>query len=152
MADIASSTLPSSSFYLSKVVEVRLKDMQHLELPIMMNYGINSRFSVFSGVKMSYLLSKNWFNIDTTNANLYVISYSNQSNKIAGSTTNSYDKTAPNSLNNSLDFAILGGMKYRISRRFDVSVRYDFGLKNILKQNNASVYNRYLGLNASYYF
>ena len=148
----AGVTTPSSSFNLSKVVEVRLKDMQYLELPVMFDHLVNNRLSVFGGLKMSYLLSKNWVNIDSTNANLYVNTYSNQSNKASSSSSNSYDKLSSNLVNNSLDFAILGGINYRISRHFDVSVRYDFGLKNILKQNNASVYNRYLGLNVNYYF
>ena len=148
----SSVTTPSSSFNLSKVMEVRLKDMQYLELPLMFDHLVNKRLFVSGGIKMSYLLSKNWIKIDTTNANLYVITYSNQSTKASSSSSNLYDKSSSNFVNNSLDFAILGGINYRISRHFDVSVRYDFGLKNIFKQNNVSVYNRYLGLNVNYYF
>ena len=148
----ASVTTPSSSFNLSKVVEVRLKNMKYLEMPIVFDHLVNNRLSVFGGLKMSYLLSKNWINIDTSNANLYIISYSNQSGKKSSSSANAYDISSSNSVNSSLDFAILGGINYRISRHFDVSVRYDFGLKNILKQNNASVYNRYLGLSINYYW
>ncbi len=148
----ASVTTPSSSFNLSKVVEVRLKNMKYLEMPIVFNHLVNNRLSVFGGLKMSYLLSKNWINIDTSNANLYIISYSDQSGKKSSSSANAYDISSSNSVNSSLDFAILGGINYRISRHFDVSVRYDFGLKNILNQNKASVYNRYLGLNVNYYF
>lgn len=147
-----SVTSPSSSFNLSKVVEVRLKDMKYLELPLIFDHLVNSRISVFSGLKMSYLLSKNWVKIDTTTANLYVITYGNVSQKVDKSSSSVSDKSSSYSVNNSLDFAILGGIHYRISHHFNVSVRYDFGLKNILKQNNASVYNRYLGFNVNYYF
>ena len=145
-------TLPSSNFNLLKVVEVRLKDMQYLEMPIIFDHLVNKRLSVFGGMKMSYLLSKNWVKIDTTTANLYVITYGNVSQKVDKSTSSVSDKSSSYSVNNSLDFAVLGGINYRISRHFDVSMRYDFGLKNILKQNNAAVYNRYLGLNLNYYF
>ena len=147
-----SVTTPASSFNLSKVIEVRLKDMKYLEMPIIFDHLVNRRLTVFSGLKMSYLLSKNWVKIDTTNANLYVITYGNQSNKVYSSSSSISDKSSSNSVNKAIDFAILGGINYRISRHFDVSVRYDFGLKNIFKQNNASVYNRYLGLNVNYYF
>ena len=148
----SSVTTPYSGFDLSKVVEVRLNDLKYLELPVMFNHLVNRRLSVFGGVKMSYLLSKNWINIDTSNANLYVITYRNQSNKISNSSSKAYDVLSSNSVNNAIDFAVLGGIHYRISRHFDASVRYDFGLKNILKQNNAAVYNRYLGMNVNYYF
>ncbi len=148
----SSVTLPSSSFNLSKVVEVRLKDMKYLELPIIFDHLVNKRFSAFGGLKMSYLLSKNWVKVDTTNANLYVITYGNISQKADKSSSSSYDRASSYPINNSLDFALLGGIHYRISRHFDVSMRYDFGLKNILNRNNAAVYNRYLGLNLNYYF
>lgn len=147
-----SVSTPTSSFNLSKVVEVRLKDMQYLELPVIFDHLVSNRLSVFGGLKMSYLLSKNWVKIDTTNANLYVITYGNQSNKVYSSSLSLSDKSSSNFVNNSLDFAILSGINYRISRHFDASVRYDFGLKNILNRNNAAVYNRYLGLNLNYYF
>lgn len=145
-------TTPTTSFNLSKVVEVRLKDMKYLELPMMFDHLVNNRFSIFGGLKMSYLLSKNWVKIDTTHANLYIITSGSVSKKVYNSTSSLSDKSSSYSINNSLDFAILGGINYRMSRHFDVSVRYDFGLKNILNRNNASVYNRYLGLNVNYYF
>ena len=148
----ASVTTPASSFNLTKVVEVRLKDMQYLELPIIFDHLVNKRLSVFGGIKMSYLISKNWVKIDTTTANLYVITYGNVSQKVDKSASSFLDRASSYPINNSLDFAVLGGINYRISRHFDVSMRYDFGLKNILKQNNAAVYNRYLGLNLNYYF
>ena len=142
---------PSASFNLSKVVEVRLKNMQYVELPIVFDRLVNKRISISSGLKLSYLVSQNWRTIDTTNAHIYVISYGNQSNTSQAYSLN--DKSFLSNLTtNSLDFAVLGGINYRISRHFDASVRYDFGLKNILKKNNASVYNRYLGLNVNYYF
>lgn len=142
---------PSASFNLSKVVEVRLKNMQYVELPIVFDRLVNKRVSISSGLKLSYLVSQNWRTIDTTNVHIYVISYGNQSNTSQAYSLN--DKSFLSNLTtNSLDFAVLGGINYRISRHFDASVRYDFGLKNILKKNNASVYNRYLGLNVNYYF
>ena len=148
----SSVTTPSSNFNLLKVVEVRLKDMQYLEMPIIFDHLVNRRLSVFGGVKMSYLLSKNWVKIDTTTANLYVITYGNVSQKVDKSASSFLDRASSYPINNSLDFAVLGGINYRISRHFDVSVRYDFGLKNILNRNNAAVYNRYMGLNLNCYF
>ena len=147
----SSISTPSASLDVSKDVEVKLKNIQYLELPILFNRQINSRFSISTGLKMSYLMSQNWRTIDTSNAHIYVISYGNQSFRDqAYSSSNTNLKSTLKS--NALDFAILGGINYHISHHFDVSLRYDLGLKNIFKQSGASVYNRYLGLNLNYYF
>ena len=50
------------------------------------------------------------------------------------------------------DFATIGGINFNPTKRIQLSMRYDYGFKNILNRANWTAYNRFLGLNAVYYF
>jgi hypothetical protein len=79
----------------------------------------------------------------------------NTSNKSAASNV-VYDLNGANSAKvlglERLDFATIGGINFNPNKRFQVSMRYDYGFKNILNRANWAAYNRFLGLNAVYYF
>lgn len=145
----STSTSPST-FNLTNGTPVRLNRLRYIEIPLLLTCKINEKWFFSSGMKASYLISKNF----TTpyNPNVYVINGS----------SNAFDRNSNNILynnssNESLglkrwDFALMGALNYRISPHFNVSARYDFGLNNIFKKPNWVAYNRYLGVNVGYIF
>ena len=140
----------SSSFSLAQGREIKLKNLNYLELPVTVHCRFSKKFSAFLGIKVAYLLSNSIITGD--NSKLYVVeSARDQANKVSfntyvqGSTTQSLGLKR-------WDGAMIGGISYNVLPKMIVSVRYDFGLKNILNQQNWKAYNRYLGLNLNYNF
>jgi Outer membrane protein beta-barrel domain len=144
-------TIPASTFNLAQGKEIKLKNLNYLELPVTVHYRFSRKFLAFTGVKVAYLMSNSVTTGD--NSKLYVldIALRDQANKVSANTY-VQGNTAQSLGLNRWDGAIIGGISYNILPKMTVGVRYDFGLKNILNQQNWKAYNRYLGLNLSYNF
>ena len=123
--------------------------LNYLELPISLQYHFNKKISVSTGVKIAYLVVPNIsVSADSTVSFL-------QENRLKSATY--FDKadvshSAAELGLNRWDFAATGGVHYNITNKIQLSLRADFGFKNVLNRANWLAYNRFFGLNAVYYF
>jgi opacity protein-like surface antigen len=129
------------------VKRILLKELNYLELPISLNYHFNRKLSISTGIKMAYLIvPKVAISADSTVFFLNDISKKSSIN----------DPVAFNSVKalglNRWDFAAIGGLNYNLTDKIQLSLRYDYGFKNVLNRANWSAYNRFIGFNAAYYF
>jgi hypothetical protein len=152
---ITTASPASNTFNLAQGKEIKLKNLNYLELPVTIQYAFHRKFSAFTGIKATYLLSNSVTASD--NSKWYVVNNARDqvsAKASSNSTSNTYvqGSTAQYLGLNRWDGAIIGGVSYSILPKMTVSLRYDYGFKNILNQQNWKAYNRYLGLNLNYNF
>jgi hypothetical protein len=144
-----STALPS--FNLVQGTEITLKNLNYLELPVTVQYAFHRKFSTFSGLKIAYLLS-NSVNSDNS-TKFYVLDNSKNDQRTKGFGNQIVQGNSAQSLGlQRWDLALVGGVSYRVLPKISMSLRYDYGFKNILNHQNWKAYNRYLGVYISYSF
>ena len=144
-----STTTPTvgANSSLIPVKKIILKELNYLELPVGVNYNFNKKWSVLAGIKMAYLMSPNvGISADST-----VFFLKNVSTKQANYALDQSNSVAALGLQR-WDIGTIGGINYSINNKISLSVRYDYGFKNVLNRANWAAYNRFIGFNAVYYF
>jgi hypothetical protein len=152
--------MASSNSNFRRVNVAYLDGFHYLEMPLQIHYHFNQKWSIFTGVKVSYLINTT-LNIPQKDSTLllYLNRNNTSSTPIANiSNGNRISVLESTNINNSalglndFDFGILGGISYNWNRHVSTQLRYDFGLKNIYLESNPKVYNRFLSLNILYKF
>jgi Outer membrane protein beta-barrel domain len=130
------------------VKKIILKQLNYLELPIGVNYNFNKKWAASAGIKMAYLMSPNvGISADST---VFFLKEA-VSNKVANYALDQSNSVAALGLQR-WDIAAIGGINYNINNKISLSLRYDYGFKNVLNRANWAAYNRFVGFNAVYYF
>jgi Outer membrane protein beta-barrel domain len=142
-SDRLSSTYNTNT--LQKAVSVSVDKLYYLDMPTTIDYKINKKLAVASGLKLSYLIGQS---TKTDNTSVYFVDQSGSSSKME---LLNVVKTSTLGLNR-WDAALMGGVKYLPTRHFELGLKYDFGLFNINNRGNFRAFNRYLGLNGVYWF
>ena len=130
--------------------KVTLNGLTYLELPISLNYHFNDKWSLSTGVKTAYLMGAT--TVTSSDSTLFVLQTGNSTNDPS---LFAKDQSRSNVTALGLqrwDFAAIGGLNFKPTKRVEVSLRYDFGLKNVLNQANWAAYNRFIGFNTTYYW
>jgi hypothetical protein len=132
-------------------IKIQLKDLNYAEMPINLVYNFNNKLSISGGIKMAYLISQN-VSISADSSSLKAFDFRND--KLIS--TSSYADGASRSISalglQRFDAAFIGGINYNLTNKIQLSLRYDYGVKNVLNRQNWTGYNRFLGVNAVYYF
>ncbi len=127
-----------------------LNKLNYSELPFAINYHFNNKWSISTGIKTAYLMGAGI--MTSSDSTLFVLQNGNNS-KLDASLLSADQSSNVTALGlQRWDFAAIGGLNFKPTKRLELSLRYDFGLKNVLNQANWSAYNRFIGLNATYYF
>ncbi len=132
------------------VKKIVLNQLNYIELPVTINYHFNRKWSVSTGIKAAYLVGAGI--ATSSDSTLFVLQTGNSTNDPS---LFAKDQSRGNISALGLqrwDFAAIGGLNFKPTKRLELSLRYDFGLKNVLNQASWSAYNRFIGLNATYYF
>ncbi len=134
---------------LSSAKKLALNNLDYLELPIHFSYQFNRKWSMSGGIKTAYLLSAK---VSTSSDSTLFVFQNGGSNKDKNFVAADGSSNAKLLGLNRFDFAAIGGINYHLTPKIHFSLRYDYGFKNVLNRDNWSAYNRFLGLNAAYYF
>ena len=131
--------------------KVTLNGLSYLELPISLNYHFNDKWSLSTGVKTAYLMAASI--TASSDSTLFVLQTGNSNKDPVLSRLDNAQSSNVSALGlQRWDFAAIGSLNFKPTKRLELSLRYDFGLKNVLNQANWSAYNRFIGLNVAYYF
>jgi Outer membrane protein beta-barrel domain len=147
--DVSKNINSSTVGALLKVNKAYLRNLHYLEIPTQINYHFSRKISFFSGVKIGFLVTQS-VGTNSTDQPLFVTT----PNYLSSFDPVIADKNyTSNDLGLSKwDLGLLGGVNYNFSKRLSTQARYDFGLTDIYKGNNVTVYNRFIGLNIAYRF
>jgi hypothetical protein len=133
---------------------LRLSRLVYLEMPIAAHYRFARKWSVGLGLKASYLL-RGESELIRANAATYILPVNVSSRSFSADKFANYDVTARTSIGElqtkMWDVAAIASLHFS-PRRWDFSLRYDFGTLNVLKYQNSKDYNRFIGLNVAYFF
>ena len=141
----ASTSFPA----LTASARLTLNNLNYLELPLSVNYHINNKWSVLGGIKTSYLVNVHLN--QTSDSTLYIFNQSAKQETRLSLDANSKSELQYLGLKR-WDFSVIGGIYFKPIDKIQLSLRYDYGFKNTLNRPNWSAYNRFLGVNVSYYF
>ena len=134
------AVVPANKFTLNR--------LNYVELPIILNYNFNRKWSIAAGIKTAYLARAN-FNISSDSTLFFLNSKTN-------SGLSSADLASLRDVKllglKRWDFAAIGGVYFKPTDKIQLSLRYDYGFRNTLNRPNWSAYNRFLGVNVAYYF
>lgn len=144
-ADKSSGSSTVSTTTLLKATSISIDKLYYLEMPITLERKIGKKFAFTTGLKLSYLLSQS---VQKSDSSVYWVN----GNPFSSSQNLLETVNAATLGLNRWDLAWVGGINYLPSRHINLGLRYDLGLSNILNRANNSVYNRYLGMNLSYFF
>ena len=122
--------------------------LNYIELPISLNYSINRKWSITTGIKTAYLVKAN-INI-LSDSTLFYLNTKTNSGLFSADRASSSDIKLLGL--NRWDFAVIGGIYFKPTDKIQLSLRYDYGFRNTLNRPNWSAYNRFLGVNVAYYF
>ena len=131
---------------LQSTTAISLDKFYYLEIPLTIQYHLNKHFVLATGIKISYLLDQS---TKKSGSSVYFV------NNGAGSSVSQdiLGKINAQTLGlNRWDASWIGGFSYLPNRHINLNLRYDFGLFNTLNSKRWTAYNRYLGLNATYFF
>jgi hypothetical protein len=130
---------------LQKAQPISVVKLRYLDLPFTIDYKITKKWSVSTGVKLSYLVGQKTITNDTS---VFLVKNAYNSRNVAV-----LNEVSSSSLGlNRWDGAVVGGIQYLPTRHIQLGLRYDFGLFNNVNRIGKFAYNRYLGLNAVYLF
>jgi Outer membrane protein beta-barrel domain len=151
--ELSNSTTPYSNSP-SRASKLILNGLNYLELPLNLNYHLNKKWAISAGIKTSYLLSAN-VNV-SSDSTLFIIQTGNNGTLSKDGRFVTLDNADPSNAKSlglkRLDVATMAGIQFNPTKRFQLSLRYDYGFGNILNRTNWSAYNRFIGFNAAYYF
>lgn len=150
-ADATSKSTTSQSTSFVKVNSAYLQNLNYVELPIQINHRIGRKLTVFSGLKMGYLVAQYVYTNQMDNA-LYLSTSSVYGGSLSGRIINAKDYTSNDLGLQKWDIGWLGGVNYRLNQRFSLQLRYDLGLTNIYQTEAVGFYNRFVGINVAYGF
>jgi hypothetical protein len=140
------------------ITQASLNNISYIEMPVFLTYSLSKKWSFLGGVKGSYMISNKKSTTIWSANNRYVVEngfsgtlYDMQF-KSTNATLNSLDNFSQTLSFNRWDIAALGGVSYTVFPKTTLTLRADWGLKNILNKQNWSANNRFLGLNMYYQF
>ena len=130
----------------------RVSSLHRLHLPVLVNYQITQKFRVEAGLDLSYILKVNenqtWSPLPSFKRSAEADQSISNSNPVltSGSVSNNYVGF------NRLDVALQGGLAYHPIDQLGIRLRYQFGLRDIMKTDFYNAHQRALNLSAVYYF
>ncbi len=141
------------------ITQASLNNISYIEMPIFLTYSPSKKWGIMGGIKGAYMISNKKNTTIWSVNNRYVVENGFSGTlldmtqfKSANSTLNALDNFSQTLSFNRWDIAVVGGVSYLILPKTTLSLRADWGLKNVLNKQNWSANNRLLGLNMSYQF
>jgi hypothetical protein len=141
------------------ITKASLNNISYIEMPIFLTYSPSKKWGFLGGVKGAYMISNKKSTTVWSANNRYVVE-----NGFSGSLLDMAQFKSVNPISNTLDnfnqtlnfnrwdIAAVGGVSYTALPKTTLTLRADWGLKNILNKQNWVAYNRFLGLNVGYQF
>ncbi len=109
---------------LGERVEDYNENLTEITLPITYNYNITPSFSMHAGGYLGFIIS-------------------------GKETDNIYDETYDISTN-TMDYGLIGGLSYRVTEKFGLQARYNFGVADIENKQDSKWMNRFLQVGVFY--
>ncbi len=144
--DKSASSISVTSPALQSTTPVSLDKLYYLEIPVVGQYKLDKHFAFASGLKTACLIRQT---VKVTGTNVYYVNGAASNYSQANLKT----QTTAKALGiNRLDAAWMSSISYSSNKHINFSLNYDFGFFNNTPTKTLKTYNRFVGLNGTYFF